>query len=124
MSQALTTNQLIELVKQRRATELEIEQKQKELEPVPIPSKCKKMMKSIQKMPNKLFWSSSIMVAIIGIVITAIFYHSQWANNQHAEEPEIILTKTNGSHKEVNTGHKPVFTVFVIGFILVCNVFI
>ena len=119
MSQALTTNQLIELVKQRRATELEIEQKQKELEPVPIPSKCKKMMKSIQKMPNKLFWSSSMMVAIIGIVITAIFYHSDWANNQHAEKPEIILTKT-----EVNTGHKPVFTVFVIGFILVCNVFI
>ena len=114
MSQALTTNQLIELVKQTRAKEAKQE---KELKPQHQPSKIRNLIQFIREYPNKLFWISSILVACIGIIIIEIFYHLDWTKTTTKQS---IGIKLQNPETKIETGTKPVFTVFWIGFAIVC----
>ena len=114
MSRALTTNQLIEIVKQTREREAKQE---KALQPDTAPSTLENLIQFIKEFPNKLFWISSFLVACIGIVIIEIFYHLKWTKTTTQQPLGITL-----SHPDppIETGTKPVFTVFWIGFVIVC----
>lgn len=118
MSQALTTNQLIELVKETRKKEAKQE---KELEPEIKPSTLDNVIEFIREYPNKLFWISSFFVACIGIIIIEIFGHLEWTKDTTKQPIEVKLSP---DEHEINPGTKPVFTVFWIGFAMVCFQFI
>ena len=123
MSQALTTQELIEIVKHKRIMEA---QEQTELEPEAEPSILDKLKEFIEQCPNKLFWISSFVVACIAIITIPTFYHLPWTQDKSASKLDIQFPDETTDDDDENDedgkpgATKPAFTVFLFGFLVVC----